>query len=285
MVKPVRPRAFGRTNDMRAGGDNCFVELGPLLPLPRRALIEGAGTFLLMFVIVGTGMLAQQPTSDALLRKLVAAVAISGALAGLILALGPLSGGHLNPLISALQWFPGRSRTLRCALFYVIAQAAGACAGAACANAIFDGDAMLYRLLPISGQGVASEAVCSMGLMTIVFAVSTRGGRRDAGSVAVGAWLLAAIVTAPSSPYANPAITLAATIADGQVRLPPGTVAVYVGAQFAGALIAFAIIAAIFPSTGSNGREDAAAVAARDITEIDGLVGESPVETQQEKVS
>jgi glycerol uptake facilitator-like aquaporin len=285
MVKPVRPGAFGRTNDMRAGGDNCFVELRPLLPLPRRALIEGAGSFLLMFVIVGTGMLAQQPTSDALLRKFVAAVAISGALVGLILALGPLSGGHLNPLISALQWFPGRSRTLRCALLYVIAQAAGACAGAACANVVLDGDAIQYRLLPISGQRVASEAVCSMGLMTIVFAASTRGGRRDAGPIAVGAWLVAAIVTAPSSPYANPAVTLAATIADGSVRLSAGTVAAYVGAQFVGALIAFAIIATIFPRTGPKGREDAAAVAAWDVTETNSLVGESPGETQQEKVS
>jgi hypothetical protein len=114
--------------------DTCFTENGQLLPLPRRALMEGAGSFLLMLIVVGTGMISQTRADDPLLRMLVIAIATSAALVGLIVSLGPVTGGHLNPLISGMQWFPGRERSFSCALLYILAQVAGAFAGAACAN-------------------------------------------------------------------------------------------------------------------------------------------------------
>jgi glycerol uptake facilitator-like aquaporin len=231
---------------MRNATGACFVELGPPLPLARRAAIEAAGSFFLMFVIVGASALAQRQSPDALLVKLVVATGISGALIGLIIAFGPLSGGHLNPLISVVQWFPGKQRPLSCAALYVIAQIGGACAGAWCAKSILGAGDMHQPALSLSGNRAGSEAICSIGLMAIVLAASNRG-QRSTAPFAVGGWLAAASFATPSAPYANPAVTLAAIVADGPVHLPAHTALVYVGIQFAAALVAFSVTNATDP--------------------------------------
>jgi glycerol uptake facilitator-like aquaporin len=63
-------------------------------------MAEGLGSFLLMFVISGSGTLAQRLSDNHLLNLFVGAVATASALAGLIIVFEPVSGGHFNPLIS-----------------------------------------------------------------------------------------------------------------------------------------------------------------------------------------
>jgi len=185
------------------GQDSCFLERDPGLALARRATAEGAGTFLLMFAVSGSGIVAQRVSDNHLLGVLVSAITAAGALVGLIIAFGSVSGGHFNPLISGLQCLRGQ-RTLSRALVYIAAQIIGAVSAAFVAGSILQAGRP-ESMLSVSGQRIVSEFVSSAGLMAVVFG-SSRGGKTDAGPFAVGAWLTAAIVATPSGSYANPAI-------------------------------------------------------------------------------
>jgi glycerol uptake facilitator-like aquaporin len=226
------------------GQESCFLERDSGLALARRAAAEGAGTFLLMFAVSGSGILAQRLSEDHLLGVFVSAIATAGALVGLIIAFGSVSGGHFNPLISGLQWLWGQ-RTLNCALAYIAAQIIGAVTAAFVAGSILEAGRP-ESMLSVNGQRIASEFISSAGLMVVVFG-SSRGGKRDAGPFAVGAWLTAAIVATPSGSYANPAIALAAMFSGGQAGLSVQTAFAYLPAQIAGAMLAFLVVTICFP--------------------------------------
>ena len=221
----------------------CFHEADPSADLKRRALAEGLGTALLMMAAGGGGLAAAHAWPEPGLAVPVTAVSIAAALVGLIVAFGPVSGGHFNPLITVLQWLAGE-RSLRCMSAYVAAQVAGGLAGGLLAAQLWGAPLGMGR--PVGWHGFPSEAVASGGLMLVVFGCS-RGGSAKAGPFAVGAWLIAAILATPTTSYANPAVVLGALVTAGPVSLAPQTGPVFVLAEFTGALVALALIALVFP--------------------------------------
>ena len=77
--------------------------------LARRALAEFLGTALLVTAVVGSGIMATTLSpGDAGLQLLQNSIATAFALGALILTFGPVSGAHLNPVVSAADWFLGR---------------------------------------------------------------------------------------------------------------------------------------------------------------------------------
>jgi glycerol uptake facilitator-like aquaporin len=228
----------------------CFHEHDPNVPLRRRAFVEAVGSFLLVFVALASGVKAQLLAPSLPLVSLIAnAIATAGALVGLILALGPVSGGHFNPLITGLQWLM-RERGSRCTLAYCAAQLAGATFGVALANMLFapSQPSALAVTTPLA-QLLASEILAGAALMTIVFACS-RSGLRSAGPIAVGAWLAGAIIATPSASLANPAMVVAGLLANGSMAVTRASAAFYMLAECAGALIASAVISIAYPPRG-----------------------------------
>jgi glycerol uptake facilitator-like aquaporin len=207
-------------------------------------MAEFAGTLLLTLVVVGVGLTTRR--ANPTLGVMAEALGVAGALVGLIIAFGQVSGGHFNPLITFLQWLSGL-RDLNCTIAYVAAQVAGGIVGALTAALMF-GAFGPRSVAPFTKPGLAvSEFVASAGLMIIVFGC-TRGGRTDAAPFAVGAWLAAAIMATPSGSYANPAIALAAIFAMGPASLPAGTAFLYVLVQVVGALLALATVNLCYPA-------------------------------------
>lgn len=225
----------------------CFFELHPAVGLPRRALAEGVGTMLLVVAAAAPGQVFQQlmPANPAI-TLLATAIATAGALSGLILALGAVSGGHFNPLITALQWL-GRERDFRDAACYIAAQLSGALVGALFTNEM-SGEIFRSALhgRP-SARNDLSELLASAGLLLIVFGCS-RSALKEAGAIAVGAWLAGAIVATPSHSFANPAIVFAAIIAAGPISISSSTALFYIAAEIVGALLAFVIVEVIYPT-------------------------------------
>ena len=215
--------------------ERCFIERDPTLSLARRAAAEGLGTLLLVLAAAGGAELSS---------GLAAAAAVSGALMGLILALGAVSGGHFNPTISGLQWLAGE-RSGRCAAAYICAQTVGGVLGALAAAILYGGAPQASLVLPTPNLAW-SELLATLGLMVVVLGCS-RSGLAQTGPFAVGAWLTAAILVTPSGSYANPAVTVAALVARGPLALPLSTATTYVSAQIAGGLLALLAIAFLFP--------------------------------------
>jgi glycerol uptake facilitator-like aquaporin len=229
----------------RSEAETCFFERDPNVPLMRRAMVEAVGTLLFVFATVGSALTPQHllPQSP-VVGLFVGAVATGGALIGLILAFGCVSGAHFNPLISGLQWLAGE-RSLGCTLAYVTAQLLGGIVGALLANLIFG--VVRQPIMPSAQWRLAaSEIVATVGLMIVVFGC-TRSGRAETGPFAVGVWLAAAIIATPSTSYANPAIVVSALFAAGPVALSATTALLYVPAEVSGALIAFVIVGFAYP--------------------------------------
>src|SRR5262245_63416388 len=103
--------------------------MGPITPA-RRFLAEALGTGLLIVAIIGSGIMAQRlsPT-DVGLQLLENAAATGAALVGLILIFGAVSGAHFNPAVTIVARAHGTIGTTD-AITHVVAQVAGACAGA-----------------------------------------------------------------------------------------------------------------------------------------------------------
>src|SRR4029453_18669239 len=109
----------------------------------RPLLAELIGTALLVTVVVGSGIAAATLSpSDSGLQLLENSTATVFGLAVLILVFGPVSGGHFNPVISAVDWLlarrPGKGLSAAGVAWYVAVQLVGAILGALLANIMFD---------------------------------------------------------------------------------------------------------------------------------------------------
>ncbi len=105
--RPVR--YVHRSNIVRDTPVPCFFEHDSLTPLARRASAEALGTLLLTVAALGAASLAAGFAADSGSALIISAIATSTALVSLIVALGPVSGGHFNPLITMLQWLGGHA--------------------------------------------------------------------------------------------------------------------------------------------------------------------------------
>src|SRR5438874_9604851 len=99
------------------------------LPLWRRCAAEALGTGFLVAVVVGSGIAAQRLSpGDVGLQLFENAAATAGALVAVILAVGPVSGAHLNPAVTLADRFFGGLDTAD-ALVYIAAQVTGGALG------------------------------------------------------------------------------------------------------------------------------------------------------------
>ena len=113
------------------------------VPLPRRLLAKFTGTALLITVVVGSGIAAQQLSpNDVGLQLLENSTATVFGLAVLILLFGPVSGAHFNPVVSAADWLLGRRAgtgiSVSHVASYTVAQITGGVVGAVLGNIMFD---------------------------------------------------------------------------------------------------------------------------------------------------
>lgn len=221
----------------------CFYERDSSLALPRRVVVETAGTAFLMLAVVSSGLTFQRLGADGAIATVAGAVAVAASLVGLILAFGAVSGGHFNPMITIMQWAWG-DRSPRCTISYLCGQIVGAVIGSLLANSLFPAGTTMP--LVATNSMVWSEVVAGCGLMTVVFGCA-RSGRPESGPFGVGAWLTAAIIALPSGSVANPAIAIGCLIAVGPVALSGATVAMYVPAELLGGLAAFFLISVCYP--------------------------------------
>jgi glycerol uptake facilitator-like aquaporin len=218
------------------------------VPLWRRLLAEFLGSALLAAVVIGSGIAAQRLSpSDTGLELLENAAATAAGLFAIILMVGPVSGGHFNPVVSfADAAFGGLS--WRDATAYLPAQVAGCTAGAVIANLMFALPAVSisakHRATPAH---FLSEVVATLGLLLVIFALA-RTGRARSAPAAVGAYIGAAYWFTSSTSFANPAITIGRMFSDTFAGIAPSSAPAYIGAQVLGGVLAVAVIKVLYPA-------------------------------------
>lgn len=215
-----------------------------VLATVRVLVAEAVGTAFLLAAIVGSGIMVQQDgaASTQLFQH---AVVVGAALSALILTFGPVSGAHLNPVVTLVDaWFGGLP--WRRVPGYVVAQLAGAVVGVLLTNLTFGLAAVEVASTSREGMTlVGGEVIATLGLLLVIFGVVRSGGGRIVAP-AVGAYIAAAVCFTASTSFANPAVTIARTLTDTYTGIAPVHVPGFLVGQLAGAVLAVGLVWLLF---------------------------------------
>lgn len=191
----------------------------PRPDLGRRALAEGLATFALVFA--GCGAIVANSVYNGALGVVGIGLVFGLIIMAMIYATGHLSGAHINPAVTTAfaltRHFPARE-----AAVYVVAQVAGAVAGALALLAVWpDQPGDLGATVPSVGAGSAFvyEAILTAFLMFVIMAVATdTRAIGAAAAIAIGATVgLDAIFGGPvTGASMNPARSFGPALVSGQ---------------------------------------------------------------------
>ena len=206
----------------------------------RRLFAETWGTFLLVLVDAGGGVVAAQSGGAVTLGRIVVAPGLM--VMAIIYFMGTVSGAHLNPAVTLAYAVRGNFPWRRVP-GYVLAQMIGGIAAALFLRAMFGTVGALGATVPgsgvSSGTALAMEVVLTAGLVNTI--LGTASGARNIGAnaaIAVGGYVaLAGLWSAPiSGASMNPVRSLAPDLVRGDF----GTTWIYVVGPVVGALIGVA---------------------------------------------
>ncbi len=193
---------------------------------------EFVSTAILALVIVGSGHMASGLTDDLALTLLINGLAIASGLAVAIKLAAPISGAHLNPVVT-LVLAVYKKITMAKGLFYVLAQVSGATSGVLIANYLFDENFMQTANQLRSGSNLfVAEIIATAGLIWLILANLKRP---EVIGIYVPLWIFSAILFTSSTAFANPAISFARSFTDSFTGIAIASVPAFILAQLIGA--------------------------------------------------
>ncbi len=206
----------------------------------RRTIAEAVGTATLLLVVIGSGVMATNLSKDVGVQLTINSAATGLILYILITLLGPISGAHFNPLVTAIQLYK-KNITASLAAAYLTAQLIGAVIGVALANFIFNLPIIeISQKDRIGAELFVSEILATAGLVFIIFTAIAQKSEAKI-PVLVGAYISAAYFFTSSTSFANPAVTVARTLSDTFAGIAPSSVAPFIAAQIFGAALGLAL--------------------------------------------
>ncbi len=206
----------------------------------RRVFAETWGTFLLVLVAAGGGVVAAMSGGRVTLGMMVVAPGLM--VMAIIYFMGAVSGAHLNPAVT-LAFAVRRNFPWQRVPGYIVGQLIGGIGAAAFLRAMFGTVGALGATLPgrgvTNGKALAMEVVLTTGLVNTI--LGTASGARNIGTngaIAVGGYIaLAGLWAAPiTGSSMNPARSLAPDVVRGDLH----TTWIYLVGPVIGALIAVA---------------------------------------------
>jgi glycerol uptake facilitator-like aquaporin len=202
----------------------------------KAAAAEAIGTAFLVAAVVGSGIMGERLAGgNAAIALLANTVATGAALLCLILAFGPVSGAHFNPVVT-LVLGGGRADPSRAAA-YIAAQIAGGLAGVTIAHVMFQHPVLVVGVAERAGAAqVFSEFIATFGLIAVIAGCSR--ATPEYTPFAVAAYITAAYWFTASTSFANPAVTIARSLTDTFSGIRPVDVPAFVAAQLAGGVAA-----------------------------------------------
>jgi glycerol uptake facilitator-like aquaporin len=214
--------------------------------LPQRLFAEALGAGLLTMAVVGSGIMAERLAGgNVALALLCNALATGAALVWIVAIMAPVSGAHLNPVVTMLA-ATDRSLPRPDAVAYVAAQIAGAVAGAVAAHLMFGEPALQTGVAVRGGAGQwLGEVVATAGLVTVIMRGSRAGPA--AHPALIGLYIASAYWFTSSTSFANPAVTLARALTASFAGIAPESAPAFIGAQIVGAWVGWLVAGALEP--------------------------------------
>jgi glycerol uptake facilitator-like aquaporin len=203
------------------------------ISLGRRAAAEFLGTGFLVAAVVGSGIMGERLAGgNTALGLLANTIATGAALVALILTFGPISGAHLNPVVTLADAVEG-GLPWKETPHYIAAQILGAVSGTVVAHLMFGLPVIsLSQHARSGGAQLFSEFVATFGLLCVIWGCSRL--QSNAIAFAVGAYITGAYWFTASTSFANPAVTMGRALSDTFSGIRPGDVPGFIVAQLTG---------------------------------------------------
>jgi aquaporin Z len=228
----------------------------------RRLLSEAYGTFLLVLVAAGGGMMSQ--AFPGTITRTAAVVAPGLMVMAIIMFMGKVSGAHLNPAVSVAFLLRGDFPWRRVP-GYIVVQLIGATAAALFLRAVIKVSAKYGSNYPAHGysswQALLMEAVLTLGLVSVI--LGTASGAQNIGifgALGVGGYI--ALAGLWGSPISGASMNPARTFGPDLVGRTFTDYWVYVAGPLLGAV--FAVVLA-YALRGSGGGISSSAAAQGDL--------------------
>ena len=202
--------------------------------LIKKLIAEFIGTCFLVMVVVGSGIMAENLTSNEF-NILLANTIITGAgLTALIWIFISISGAHFNPAVS-LVMFLNNELKLKDLICFIFFQFIGGFLGVVLANLMFNLDPISISSTIRSGSNIyLSEFIATFGL--IITILGSRYFSRAIVAPSVGLYITAGYWFTSSTSFANPSVTLARGFTDTFTGISPEYILPFICFQVIGAI-------------------------------------------------
>ncbi len=199
-------------------------------------LAEFIGTYLLVAVVIGSGIMAEALANGNIAVALLGNTIATGAILFVIIKMfGPISGAHYNPVVSMVFLIRKELKT-NDFIIYIIMQITGGMLAVLSSHYIFELE-ILQVSKNIRGEFplLISEIIATLGLLlTILF---IRKNDEASVAIAVGLFITAGYWFTSSTSFANPAVTIARIFTDTFTGIAPVSVKYFITGQIIGALL------------------------------------------------
>lgn len=206
-----------------------------------KLLSEFLGTAFLVMIVLGSGIMASTlfpgQSGSALF---VNSVATGAGLFVLIQTLGPISGCHINPVVTLVE-FLWKRITGRDAFLYIFVQFAGAYLGIVLTHIMFNLQAFEVSHIERSGSHLLlAELIATFGLICVI----ALSGKKhvEFAPLSVAAYITSGYWFTSSTSFVNPAVTFARGFTNTFGGMSPAHYLPFTGSQVAGALLAWKVL-------------------------------------------
>ena len=211
--------------------------------LIRKLLAEFVGTCFLVMIVIGSGIMAQNLSSDQLSVLLANTIATGAGLTALIWIFISISGAHFNPAVSLIMLLK-KELTFKEFSYFSCFQFAGGFFGAILVNIMFGLDPVQISENERSGLNIYfSELIATFGLIITILGVRKLSSL--AVAPAVGLYISAGYWFTSSTSFANPAVTFARGFSDTFTGIHPDFILPFIIFQIIGACLAMLFMSLI----------------------------------------
>ena len=211
--------------------------------LIRKLLAEFVGTCFLVMIVIGSGIMAQNLSSDQLSGLLANTIATGAGLTALIWIFISISGAHFNPAVSLIMLLK-KELTFKEFSYFSCFQFAGGFFGAILVNIMFGLDPVQVSENERSGLNIYfSELIATFGLIITILGV--RKLSTLVVAPAVGLYISAGYWFTSSTSFANPAVTFARGFSDTFTGIHPEFILPFIIFQIIGACLAMLFMSLI----------------------------------------
>ena len=199
-------------------------------------LAEAIGTFLLVAVVVGSGVMAENLSNGNIAVALLGNTIATGAILFVIIKMfGPISGAHFNPAVSFV-FYIRKEIDIKTLVFYIITQIISGLIAVILIHYIFEIN--LFQISEnIRGEFplLVSEILATCGLVITILLI--RKNDEHSVAIAVALFITAGYWFTSSTSFANPAVTIARVFTNTFTGIAPESLLYFLCGQILGCVL------------------------------------------------